>query len=69
MGAEGQANLTSAILTFSKALDESATNLAHYALDGGLTVLGAALDPLNKLSVTLTTTPQTQGACYTVTVN
>jgi len=69
VGAEGQGNLTSVILSFSKALDDSATNITLYALDGGVTVVGAALDPLNKLSVTLTTSPLTPTTVYTVTVN
>jgi len=67
--AVGQGGWTNVVLTFSKALEDDATNTVHYELGGGLSVLGAALDPVTKLVVTLTTTPQQPGATYAVTVN
>ncbi|HRZ92963.1 MAG TPA: hypothetical protein P5022_08655, partial [Candidatus Paceibacterota bacterium] len=60
---------TNIILTFSKALDDSAADAAHYSLDGGVDVLSATLDPVSKLVVTLTTSPQQPSTAYTVTVN
>ena len=69
LSAAGVIGNTSVTLNFNKALDESATNVANYALSGGLSVLAATLDPLNKYTVTLTTTPQTPLVSYTVTVN
>ena len=67
--AMGQAGWTNVVLTFSKPLDDSATNIANYALTGGLTVQRAVLEPINKLTVTLTTTRQQAFTPYTVTVN
>jgi len=69
VGAEGQPGMTNAVLTFSRPLADSATNTAFYSLSGGLTVLGAVLDPRNYQTVTLTTTPQDINTRYTVTVN
>ncbi|MCX6928549.1 MAG: hypothetical protein NT154_35870 [Verrucomicrobia bacterium] len=69
LSAVGVGNLTQVVLTFSKPLDDSATNTVHYALSGGLAVLGAALDPITKATVTLTTTRQQPRTPYTVTVN
>ena len=69
VGAVGQFGLTNVVLTFSKALDDGATNTAHYAIDGGVKVLGATLDPLTKVTVTLTTTNQAPATSYTVTMN
>lgn len=65
----GVGGLTNVVLTFSKPLDDSATNASHYTIDGGITVLGAVLDPVTKSTVTLTTTPQQSNIPYTVTVN
>lgn len=67
--AVGVGGLTNVVLTFSKPLDDSASNAVHYALDGGLNVLSASLDPVTKASVTLTTTIQQPKTTYTVTVN
>ena len=64
----GYANPT-VVLTFNKPLDDDATNVFHYALSGGLSVLSAILDATNKLTVTLTTTAQQPATWYTVTVS
>ena len=69
VGADGETGLTNVVLSFSKALEDAATNISHYALNGGLSVLQAALDPATRLSVTLTTSPQMPLSNYTVTVN
>lgn len=68
VSAQGLPGLTNVLLTFSEPLDDDATNLAHYAIDGGVNVLSAALDPLTKVRVTLTTTPQPAGAYRTLTL-
>ncbi len=60
---------TKVVLTFTKAVDDSATNAANYSISGGVSVLQAVVEPLNKLAVTLTTTPQQPLTPYTVTVN
>jgi hypothetical protein len=41
----------------------------HYTLDGGLTVLSATVDAGNPAQVILTTSPQTLGSVYILTVN
>jgi len=69
VGGQGQTGLTNVVLTFSKALEEAATNTSHYALNGGVGVLKAELDPLTRLTVRLTTTAQQPLTTYTVTVN
>ena len=60
---------TNLVLTFSKPLDETATNVAFYALNGGATVLGAVLDPLNKNAVTLLTSLLQPLTPYILTIN
>jgi hypothetical protein len=60
------ATLTQVILEFTGPLGAEASNPTHYAIPG-LTVSGAQFTNLNQ-TVILTTTPQTQGAAYTVTV-
>jgi lysophospholipase L1-like esterase len=54
---------------FSKPMDpETALSLANYALSDGVTISGAALSADNR-TVTLTTSPLTRDASYTLTVN
>jgi len=55
-------------VTFSKPVADSAATLGNFSIDGGLTVSAAVLDS-SKRVVTLTTSPQTIGATYNVTVN
>jgi lysophospholipase L1-like esterase len=69
VGAVGQTGLTNVVINFSKALEDAATNSSNYALDGGVSVLSAALDPATRTAVTLTTSPQQSMKSYTVTVN
>ena len=54
---------------FSKAMDpETATNLANYAMSGGVTITGATLSG-DQRTVTLATSALTRDATYTLTVN
>ena len=62
------ANNTSLTLAFSEPLDlASATNSAHYALDGGISVVTATLGGDGQ-TVTLTTSPMTMGKTYALLV-
>ena len=69
VGAAGQTGLTNVVLTFSKALEDGATNISHYALNGGVNVVKASLDPATRVTVTLTTTTQQRLTTYTVTAS
>ena len=65
----GITNLQQVAVTFSKPLTPaSATNLANYAVSGGLSVTGASLSS-DQRTVTLSTSPQTNNTVYTITVN
>ena len=46
----------------------SAAAAAHYAIDQGVEVLAAALDPDDRRTVTLTTSPLAEGTTYTLTI-
>jgi hypothetical protein len=74
----------SAKITFSEAVRNEAVNPANYVFTGGLTVTNAVFDvvadagtedpknplnPLNRVAVILFTTPQTEGATNTLTLN
>lgn len=62
-------SLTRVDVTFSERMDEaSAENVANYALDKGVQVTGAELQP-NKTTVHLTTSAMAEGTLYTLTVN
>ncbi len=62
-------NRTLVDITFGKTLDAaSATTIANYAINNGVTVTGASLSA-NLRTVTLTTSTQVAGTLYTVTVN
>lgn len=66
--AAGNSDLTRVAVTFSKPVAESAAAPANFSISGGLTVSAAVLDA-SKRVVTLTTSPQTRGTAYTITVN
>ena len=66
---EPAVNLQSITVRFSKPLAESSTSLSNFSLDGGLTISQAALDPVTKRSITLTTSAQAAGKLYTLTVS
>lgn len=67
--ASGSAALTMVKITFSKALDESTVLPSAFVLSGGVNVTAAVLDPVSLKDVTLTTSLQTEGTKYTLTVN
>ncbi len=57
-------------VTFSKPVDPATAGAAtNYALSGGLTVLSATPDTINQRKVALTTSQQSRGTNYTLTVN
>jgi hypothetical protein len=57
-------------VTFSEPVDAtSATSTGNYSLNGGLSVSTASLDPGDPSMVVLTTTAQTVGNTYTLTIN
>ncbi|MCW1886667.1 GDSL-type esterase/lipase family protein [Luteolibacter flavescens] len=64
----GSVSRTEVAVTFSKPVADSAADLANFSIDNGLTITSATLDA-SKRKVTLVTSPQTEGASYTVTVN
>ncbi len=57
-------------VSFSKPVTAATAGAtSNYALDGGLSVLTATPDPLDSSKVTLTTSAQTRGTVYVLTVN
>jgi lysophospholipase L1-like esterase len=65
--ATGSSGWTNVVVTFSKPVGPESTNIAHYAMSGGLEILSARLDPLGQRDVTLITSPQVPSRFYTVT--
>jgi len=66
--AVGSSTYTSLTVTFSEPVSEdTATNLTNYSLSGGLNISDATV--LSPGSVRLTTSPQTAGTRYTLTVS
>ncbi|MBI2929391.1 MAG: Ig-like domain-containing protein, partial [Verrucomicrobia bacterium] len=69
LSAQALTSLSRVTVKFSEPLDlASAENTANYALSGGLLVSAASLNT-DQRTVLLTTSPQTQGAAYTLTIN
>ena len=66
---EPAVDLQHVTVRFSKPLADSSASLANFSLNGGLTISQAALDPVTKRSITLTTSAQAPGRLYTVTVS
>ena len=67
-GLEGSARQI--IITFSEPLDPAtAAGATHYTVNGGITVLSAAPDPADPSVVRLTTSAQTFGAAYVLTLS
>jgi lysophospholipase L1-like esterase len=67
--ATGAADHLHVSVVFSKAMSpDSATNIANYALSGGLSVTAASISG-DHTTVTLTTTLQSESTQYTLTVN
>lgn len=68
LSVEGSPKHNAITVHFSESVDPAtATTLANYAISGGLTLSAPVLQ--NAQDVVLTTTPQTQGTPYTLTVN
>ncbi len=67
--AVGSASLTSVKVTFDRPLDFFSVDASRFTLSGGVNVTGATLDQSTAKDVLLTTSAQTQGTRYTVTVN
>lgn len=65
----GSGSLTIATVSFSKALAANSVTRDRFQVSGGVTVTAAALDAADQRRVVLTTSAQTQGTLYTVTVN
>lgn len=58
------------VVVFSEPVEAvSASTSSHYTLSGGASVQGAALDPVDRRTVTLTTTALSFGTVYTLEVN
>lgn len=57
------------LVTYSKPVDSNATNIANYAVSGGITVLAARVDPTGRRDATLTTSPLASNTTYTLTVS
>lgn len=64
----GSLSHTEVKVTFSKPVADTAADLANFSIDGGLVISSATLDASQR-TVTLVTSPQTEGTTYTVTVN
>ncbi len=54
---------------FSKPLADSAANPANFSINGGLSITQAVLDAATKRTITLTTSSQTPGTLYTMSVS
>jgi hypothetical protein len=67
LNATGSLTLNQIAVGFSEPLAESAATPAFFTVNNGVAVTGARLSP-NKRDVLLTTSPQTAGQLYTVTV-
>lgn len=67
MSARPTSVLTSAIVRFSKPVADTAANVANYSIPG-LNVTAASLS-VDMREVTLTTSEQTPGTTYTITIN
>ena len=69
VSAEGSIGLTQVTLTFTEPVNSTdASDTNHFKMNGGVTVL-ATKPGGNPASIVLTTTLQTEGAEYTLTVN
>ncbi|MEO5714730.1 MAG: DUF642 domain-containing protein, partial [Luteolibacter sp.] len=63
-----QPSLTQLTVTFSKPVADSAATLANFSINNGLSISQAVLDS-SKRTVTLTTSAQSAGVVYTLSVN
>jgi hypothetical protein len=65
----GSASHTRATVNFDRPLNASSVVPGNFTVSGGVTVTAAVLDPLTSRDVILTTTAQTAGESYVITVN
>ncbi len=56
-------------VTFSKPVEDAAADVAHFSLNGGVTISQAVLDPESKRIITLTTSQLMDQVTYTLVVN
>ncbi|MEO7342211.1 MAG: Ig-like domain-containing protein, partial [Luteolibacter sp.] len=68
-GVDARTDLTHVKVTFSKPVEDAAIELSNFSLSGGVAISQAELDAPSKRTITLTTSPQTAGALYTLSVN
>lgn len=66
--ATGSETLKDVRVSFTKPLRPDSIAITNFTLSGGLTITAATLDPETSKDVVLTTSAQTQGSLYTVTV-
>jgi len=69
VSASGTANLTTVILTFDRPLSPASVVAGNFTIGGGINVTAATLNLNTSKDVILTTSAQSQGSSYTVTVN
>lgn len=67
--AKAAVDLQHLAVTFSKPVADNAANPANFTISGGVSVVQALLDPLTKRTVTLTTSAQSPGVLYNLTVS
>ncbi len=67
--AVGSASLTRASVFFSRPLDPSSIQSSNFVFSGGVTVSAAEVDANDSTKVNLTTSAQSQGTVYTITIN
>ncbi len=60
---------THVAVTFSKPVEDAATNLSNFSLNGGATISQAALDSASMRIITLTTSALTTDLTYTLSVS
>ncbi|HMO65567.1 MAG TPA: Ig-like domain-containing protein, partial [Verrucomicrobiota bacterium] len=67
--AVGSAALTQVTVNFTRPLNPATVNAGRFNASGGLNVTGATVDTADARIVRLTTSAQTEGTAYTLTVN
>jgi hypothetical protein len=67
--AAGSASLTNVTVTFDRPLNGASVTATNFTLSGGVTVTAALFNTNTSKDVLLSTTTQTQGSNYVVTVN
>jgi hypothetical protein len=65
----GSASFTNLTVEFSKAITPASASVTNFTLSGGIRVLGATIDTNTSKSIILTTTAQSEGSNYVLTVS